>query len=86
MRTAKPVLRRCVGPILTIAAAMAHGRPVFQSPPDRRDEAEAAKKQLTADSAAARSDHLALVTAFSAWNHARLKDGRQAAFQVSQTF
>lgn len=73
---------RCVGPVLTVVAAMAHGRPAFQSPPDRREEAEAARARLTADSAAARSDHLALVAAFSAWSHARSKDGRQAAYQV----
>ncbi len=64
---------------------MAHGRPVFQSPPDRREEAELAKKLLTGDSAAARSDHLALVAAFSEWNQARTKDGRQAAYQVTKT-
>jgi hypothetical protein len=61
---------------------MAYGRQVFQSPPDRRDEAQAARRLLVADSAAARSDHLAIAAAFSAWNHARLKDGRQAAYQV----
>lgn len=61
---------------------MGYGRPAFQSPPDRREEAELAKRQLTADSAAARSDHLALVAAFSDWNQARIKDGRQAAYQV----
>lgn len=80
------MLCRCVGPVLTVVAAMAHGRPVFQSPPDRREEAELAKKRLTGDSAAARSDHLALVAAFSEWNHARTKDGRHAAFQVSILF
>ncbi|CAL8471800.1 g11342 [Coccomyxa elongata] len=75
------VILRCVGPVLTVVAAMGYGRPAFQSPPDRREEAELAKRQLTADSAAARSDHLALVAAFSGWNQARIKDGRQAAYQ-----
>lgn len=32
-------LLRCAGPVLTIAAAMAHGRSIFFSPPDRRQEA-----------------------------------------------
>lgn len=73
---------RCVGPVLTVVAAMGYGRPAFQSPPDRREEAELAKRQLTADSAAGRSDHLALVAAFLGWNQARIKDGRQAAYQV----
>ena len=69
-----------MGPVLTIVAAMAHGRPVFHSPPDRRAEADAAKAALTA--AAARSDHIAIVAAFETWNAARLKGGRQEAFQV----
>ena len=73
---------RCIGPALTIVAAMAHGRPIFQSPPDRRQEADVAKRALTAGSAAARSDHIAIVAAFETWNAARLKDGRQAAFTV----
>ncbi len=62
---------------------MAHGRPVFHSPPDKRAEADAAKAALTAGSAAAaRSDHIAIVAAFETWNAARLKGGRQEAFQV----
>lgn len=77
-------MRRCVGPVLTIVAAMAHGRPVWQSPPDRRQEADAAKAALTAGSAASRSDHVAIVAAFEAWNAARLRGGRQAAFAVRQ--
>ena len=68
--------------MLTIVAAMAHGRPVWQSPPDRRQEADAAKGAPAAGSAAARSDHVASVAAYLAWNAARLKGGRQAAFAV----
>jgi hypothetical protein len=30
-------LLRCLDPVLTIAAAQAWGRPIFWSPPDRRD-------------------------------------------------
>ncbi len=33
-------LLRCVGPCLTIAAAMGHGRPVFFAPVDKRQEAQ----------------------------------------------
>lgn len=33
-------LLRCAGPVLTIAAAMGHGRPVFYSPPDKCGEAQ----------------------------------------------
>ena len=37
--------------MLTIVAAMAWGRPVFLSPPDKREEAKIARKQLAAESA-----------------------------------
>jgi hypothetical protein len=33
-------LLRCAAPVLTIAAALGHGRPVFYSPPDRRRDAQ----------------------------------------------
>jgi hypothetical protein len=40
---------RCASPLLTIAAALAHGRPLWVSPPpDKRGEAEAARKALAA--------------------------------------
>ncbi len=68
--------------MLTAAAAMAYGRPVFFSPPDRRAEAEAAKRALAAGGAAARSDHLAVVAAFALWDKARAHGGRQAAAQA----
>ena len=73
---------RCVGPVLTVAAAMAYGRPVFVSPPDRRAEADAAKRALTAGGSAARSDHLAVVAAYAMWDKARAHGGRQAAAQA----
>ena len=44
---------RCINPVLTIVAAIAWGKPVFLSHPDRREEANAARKQLAADSAGA---------------------------------
>lgn len=31
-------LLRCLDPILTIAAAMAHGRPIFAAPPAEREQ------------------------------------------------
>jgi hypothetical protein len=33
-------LLRCAAPVLTIAAALGHGRPVFCSPPDKRRDAQ----------------------------------------------
>ena len=41
--------------MLTIVAAIAWGKPVFLSHPDRREEANAARKLLAADSAGALS-------------------------------
>ena len=73
---------RCLSPMLTIVAAMGYGRPIFVSPPDRRDEANAAKQRLTRESAAAKSDHLTLIAAFNTWNDARLKGGRSEASRV----
>ena len=34
-------LLRCASPVLTIAAAMGHGRQIFYSPADKRQEAQA---------------------------------------------
>jgi ATP-dependent RNA helicase DHX57 len=34
-------LLRCLDPVLTIAAAQGWGRPIFWSPPDKRDEVRA---------------------------------------------
>lgn len=42
-------LLRCVGPVLTIAAAMAHGRSIFFSPPDKRQEAQVPPPPASAD-------------------------------------
>ncbi len=58
---------RCLNPMLTIAAAMGYGRPLFSSPPDRRAEADAARRSLLAAAVTAKSDHLAMVAAFNAW-------------------
>jgi len=74
---------RCVGPMLTIAAARAHGRAVFVSPPDKRAEAEAARRTLAPAAYDYRSDHLALVAAFAGWEAARRKGGRRAAAEFS---
>lgn len=69
--------------MLTIAAARAHGRAVFVSPPDKRSEAEAARKALAPAAYAYRSDHLALVAAFAGWEAARRQGGRRAAAEYS---
>ena len=76
-------LLRCAGPVLTIAAARAHGRAVFVSPPDKRAEAEAARRALAPAAYAYRSDHLALVAAFAGWEAARRRGGRRAAAEFS---
>ena len=73
--------------MLTIVAAIAHGRQVFVAPPDRREEARAAKLSLaSAAPAAAKSDHIAIVAAFNAWNEAWQAGGRHEASKVPVAF
>ena len=70
--------------MLTVVAALAHGRQVFVSPPDQREEARAAKAGLTNSSTAAgKSDHIAIIAAFNIWHGALKAGGRREALQVS---
>ena len=73
---------RCVSPTLIVVAAMTHGRSVFLSSPDKRAEAMAAHAQITANSRAGKSDHLAIIAAFNGWTAAWTKGGRQKAHTV----
>lgn len=73
---------RCVSPTLIVVAAMSHGRSVFMSPPDKRAEAAEARAQITANSKAGKSDHLAIIAAFNGWTAAQAKGGRQRAHAV----
>ncbi len=58
----------CLDPVLTIAAAMAHGRPVFATPPpDQQAQVAAARRGLVAAGVESRSDHVALVAAYNEW-------------------
>ena len=74
---------RCVSPILTVVAAMTHGRSVFVSPPDKREEANLARANLIANSTAGKSDHLAIIAAFNGYTAALVQGGRQQAHAVS---
>lgn len=56
---------QCTDPLLTVAAAVSYGRPVFLSPEAARAEANAARREIIGDSLAAKSDHLATVHAFA---------------------
>lgn len=69
-------------PVLTLAAAMAYGRPLFYAPTDRRAEAEAAKRSLLGTGTAYNSDHLAIIAAFNAWSLALRQGGRSEASAV----
>lgn len=62
---------QCMDPILTIAAAMSYGRPMFLSPQDKREEAGAKRKELYTPYEASKSDHMAMVAAFASWQKAR---------------
>ena len=41
-------LLRCASPVLTVAAAMGHGRQIFFSPADKRQESQACGRQTCA--------------------------------------
>jgi ATP-dependent RNA helicase DHX36 len=53
----------CIDPALTIAAAMSLSRSPFLTPHERRQEAATARADFVRD----RSDHLALLRAYEAW-------------------
>jgi len=58
---------RCLGPALTIAAALAHRSP-FVMPIEGKERADAAKEYFADDSC---SDHLAVLSAFNQWQELR---------------
>jgi HrpA-like RNA helicase len=64
----------CIDPELTIAASMS-ARNLFVSPFDKRDEADAVRKQFATDG----SDHLAILVAFTKWKEIRRLKGDRAA-------
>lgn len=64
----------CIEPALTIAASMSARNP-FVSPFDKRDEADAARKQFAEDG----SDHLAILLAVTKWKETRRQQGDRAA-------
>lgn len=66
---------QCLGPALTIAAALAHRDP-FVLPIDRKEEADEARRKFAGDSF---SDHVALLRAFEGWQAAK-REGRDHQF------
>jgi ATP-dependent RNA helicase DHX57 len=73
----------CLDPVLTVAAALTHGRPVFLSaPPDRMRELDAARAPMLRLAVTARSDHVALVVAFNMWVRAKAKGEQAVLAQV----
>lgn len=72
---------QCTDPLLTVAAAVSYGRPVFLSPEAARAEANAARKEIIGESLAAKSDHLATVHAFAAFLQACIDLGDRGAQQ-----
>ena len=68
-------LLQCAGPVLSTAAALSHGRPLFSPvPPELRADADAGRAAVSPAAHASKSDHLALAEAYAAWDAAR--DGR----------
>eukprot|EP00882_Tetradesmus_deserticola_P010798 GHRQ01011407.1.p1 GENE.GHRQ01011407.1~~GHRQ01011407.1.p1 ORF type:complete len:312 (+),score=103.42 GHRQ01011407.1:429-1364(+) len=76
---------RCASPLLTIAAALGHGRPMWVNPPpDKRSEAAAARLALAPQAYSQRSDHLAAVAAYNGWVAARAAGGRSAGAEFAR--
>jgi len=67
----------CIDPALTIAAAMSARNP-FMSPFDKREEADARRKEFSTEG----SDHLTTLRAFNDWRQLRKEKGDRSA----QTF
>lgn len=66
-------LFQCTDPALTIAASMSARSP-FVSPFDKRDEADAARKEFATEG----SDHLTTLNAFNTWKDMRRTKGEKA--------
>lgn len=66
-------LFQCTDPALTIAASMSARSPFF-SPFDKRDEADAARKEFAMEG----SDHLTTLNAFNKWKDMRRAKGEKA--------
>lgn len=67
------VLLRCVDSTLTLAAALNYGRPMFVSPMDKREEADAAKREVYEVYVHSKSDHMAIVAAVQEFRKAEIK-------------
>ncbi|EFJ42064.1 hypothetical protein VOLCADRAFT_119557, partial [Volvox carteri f. nagariensis] len=75
----------CLDPVLTVTAAMAHGRPVFLNLQNSSDgEVASRRRQLLRPVAGSKSDHLALVAAYNAWCKAVDKGGRSAGSSLCE--
>ncbi|MCO5583867.1 hypothetical protein L7F22_037782 [Adiantum nelumboides] len=66
---------QCLGPALTIAAALGHRDP-FVLPIDRKEAADEARKRFARESY---SDHIAILRAFEGWQMAK-RDGRDRQY------
>ncbi|CAM6110806.1 unnamed protein product [Calypogeia fissa] len=66
---------QCLGPALTIAAALAHRDP-FVLPIDRKEDADEARRHFAGDH---QSDHIALLRAYDSWQSAK-RDGWERKF------
>eukprot|EP00879_Flechtneria_rotunda_P019881 GHRR01020897.1.p1 GENE.GHRR01020897.1~~GHRR01020897.1.p1 ORF type:complete len:959 (+),score=404.55 GHRR01020897.1:326-3202(+) len=78
---------RCASPLLTVAAALVHGQPLWVSPPpDRRADATAARQALAPQAISQRSDHLAVIAAFNGWSAAKASGGRSASVDFCQQY
>eukprot|EP00210_Caulerpa_lentillifera_P005324 g5087.t1 len=65
-------LLRSVDSVLTLAGALSYGRPVFFSPPEKRDEAGNFRQEVYSFYQNSKSDHMAIIAAFQAFHQAKL--------------
>lgn len=70
----------CIDPALTIAAAMSLSRSPFVTPMDKRAEANEARAIFSRE----KSDQMALLRAYEAWEHCRTFDGTGAARRFAE--
>jgi ATP-dependent RNA helicase DHX57 len=86
---------RCVDPVLTIAAAQAHGKSVFWSSQDTRKDADIMRSKLVASltgGSSTKSDHIATIAAYNGWrrvlsgNMKKTNDRRAASMYCTEYF
>lgn len=72
-------LLRTVDSVLTLAAALSYGRPIFLSPPEHRDQAGNFRQEVYSIYQNSKSDHMAIIAAFHAFHRAKI-NSKESSF------